>query len=155
MSNRFWLASISDVDGPAAMTFRRLIMLEKVFAVLPSLPISSMIIPGDLICFYLKGEGIAGYAQVATYPVNQKDRRIPKSDKYCSVFELHNPMECARPIYDFRDKMKREELDAFRGNRYSSWAWFVRTPHEITEYDFCILTGIGSAPQDYMVLSSA
>lgn len=140
MSNRFWVASISDVDGPAAGTFRRLIMQEQIFAVLPSLSISSVMAPGDLICFYLKGEGIAGYAQVATYPINQKDSRIPKPDKYASVFELQNPIECARG-FDLRDKTKREKLDAIRGKRYSSWAWFVRTPHEITEHDFRILTG--------------
>jgi hypothetical protein len=94
-----------------------------------------------MICFYLKGQGIAGYAQVATRPVIKIDSRIPHFEKYTSVFELRNPVECKHPGFDFHDRMQRESLDAIRGNRYTSWAWFIRNPHQVTEHDFRMLTG--------------
>jgi hypothetical protein len=139
MHIRYWIAPISDVEGPAASIFRRLVLEEQIFAVLPN-GLASNITPGDLICFYLKGQGIAGYAQVATHPITKRDPRIPNSAKYNSVFELRNPVECGRPGFDFRDKEKRETLDAFGGWEHTGWAWFVRTLHEITEHDFRMLT---------------
>ena len=114
MSKRFWIASISDVEGPAATTFRRLVMEERVFALLPSLRAAAEIAPGDLICFYLKGQGIAGYARAGSYPANKRDTRIPQPEKYRSVFELRDPIECKRPSFNFQDAAKRESLDAIR-----------------------------------------
>jgi hypothetical protein len=140
MSTRFWIASISDAYGPAESTFRRLVLQERVFAVLPNRPASSNMSLGDLICFYLKGEGIAGYAELASHPTIKKEPRVPYTEKYTCVFELRNPIECERPGFDFHDKEQRESLDAMRGKRLTSWAWFVRTPHEITERDFRLLT---------------
>jgi hypothetical protein len=141
MPTRYWIASISNVEGPPYQTFRRLVVDERIFAVLPDSRAATGLAPGDRICFYLKGAGIAGYADVASRPAIGIDSRIPNPKKYCSVFCLLKTVECSGPSFDFRDKERREGLDAFRGLHHRSWAWFVRTPHEITRHDFQILVG--------------
>ena len=104
---------------------------------------------GDLICFYVAGEGVVAAAEIAG-----------AADQVLSEAEAPEPLHPDRvpfyrvPLVNVRwlpapiplDATLRAQLEAFQGRRESApWSWFIQSTSRVSEHDFRLLTGAAAS----------
>jgi hypothetical protein len=138
----YWLTPVaSDEEQTAEEVIQALVGDTGIYAFGERTPGRGKLKPGDWMCFYASGKGIAAHAKVSSAPVKKPHRKVRHSDKYPWVFSLTDAvLHLDNPVVI--DLEVRAKLEAFKGRDPSkSWAWFVQGTHEITERDFSMLTG--------------
>jgi len=137
----YWLTPVASDDEQAAEEcIQTLVRDNSIYAFGERTPGRAKLKPGDWMCFYASGKGVAAHAKVSSAPEKKPHRKVRHPDKYPwvftlteAVFYLDNPV-----VIDFET---RAGLEAFKGRDPSkSWAWFVQGTHEVTERDFRMLT---------------
>ena len=96
---------------------------------------------GDLVAFYVAGEGICAHGRVTEAPA-RKNRDHPLLRGYPYVFSLGDvEMYSESPVR--LDVDLRKSLDAFDGkDPETRWAWFVQGLHRLTGADFRRITRV-------------
>jgi hypothetical protein len=134
----FWIIPVKAMDEShsAVKVLSELVSKRKVFG-FTNYGKRIGITPGDEICFYLSGIGIAGKARVAS---SVKADSSVISEDYPWIFEVSNvELFTNRPI-EINPKIVKM-LDAFNDkNPEGRWSWFVQNTHRISPHDFLVLT---------------
>jgi len=137
----YWLTPVaSDDEQEAEKVIQTLVGDTRLYAFGERTPGRAKLKPGDWMCFYASGKGVAAHAKVSSAPVKKPHRKVRHSDKYPWVFNLTDAvLYLDNPVVI--DLETREQLEAFKGRDSSkSWAWFVQGTHGITDRDFMMLT---------------
>ena len=137
----YWLTPVaSDDEQTAEEVIQTLVGDTGIYAFGERTPGRAKLKPGDWICFYASGKGVAGHAKVSSAPEKTPHPKVRHSDKYPWVFSLtEGVLYLDNPVVI--DLEPRARLEAFKGRDPSkSWAWFVQGTHEMTERDFSMLT---------------
>lgn len=137
----YWLTPVaSDDEQEAEEVIQTLVGDTRLYAFGERTPGRGKLKPGDWMCFYASGKGVAAHAKVSSAPVKKPHRKVRHPDKYPWVFNLTDAvLYLDNPVVI--DLETREQLEAFKGRDSSkSWAWFVQGTHGITDRDFMMLT---------------
>lgn len=137
----YWLTPVrSEEDLTAKECIKSLVGEEKIHAFGEKTPGRKHLKPGDWICFYAQGEGVAAHAKVISYPTKRSHPKIEQPEKYPWVFKLDQPvLYLDRPVVI--DAVLRSQLDAFADKDLNKpWAWFVQATRKMTQHDFEVLT---------------
>jgi hypothetical protein len=144
MAEAYWLTPVgSDNKQTAEMVILALVGGGSVYGFGERTPGRSKLKPGDWLCFYITGKGVAAHARVLSVPDRTSHPRVENSARYpwiCrladAVLYLDNPV----PI-DFET---RATLEAFKDrDPRKAWSWFVKSTREISAPDFKALTRRG------------
>jgi hypothetical protein len=137
----YWLTPVrGDKEQTAEEVLQTLLGEEGIYAFAQNTPGRRRIKPGDWICFYATGKGVAAHARVDSLPQKQIHPKVRHSDKYPWVFKVKDvKFYLNEPIAVDADM--RSQLDAFeRRDLNKAWAWFVQATRELSEQDFEALT---------------
>lgn len=135
----YWIFPVSATpDDGSEKIFRALLTEKKMFGLSrQSGNRTTMVKPGDRICFYTGRKGIIADALVSS-PIVQDSSKVSLFHPYAfgiddvSVY-IENPI----PL----DSSTRKKLDAFKGKDPNGiWGWFVQIGRLINKHDFDILT---------------
>lgn len=141
VERHYWLTPVKSVEEQTAdECIQSLVGEEKIYAFGERTQGRRHLKPGDYICFYVTGKGVAAHAQIASRPEREEHPKVHHTERYPWVFRvkdvqiyLENPTVI--------DADLRSQLDAFkRRDSNKTWAWFVQATRKITEHDFKVLT---------------
>jgi hypothetical protein len=137
----YWLTPVAtDDEQSAEEVIQALVGDTGIYAFGERTPGRSKLKPGDWICFYASGKGIAAHAKVSSTPAKNPHPKVRHADKYPWVFRLSQPvLYLEKPLVI--DYETRTKLAAFRERDPSkAWGWFVQGTRTITQQDFNVLT---------------
>lgn len=84
----FWVATLADTEsGSAEQLLASVIGLRRVLGICHAGPLQSEGAPGDWVCFFLPGKGIAGHAQLASI-VDDSARVVRDAAQFSCVYRL-------------------------------------------------------------------
>ena len=94
----FWVATILDNEMAAAeQLLASVIAHRRVLGICHAGPLQSEGSPGDWVCFFLPGKGIAGHAQLASV-VDNSDRVVRNATQFSCVYRLSHVELYEEPI---------------------------------------------------------
>jgi hypothetical protein len=142
VERQYWLTPVKSVEEQTAdECIQSLVGEEKIYAFGERTPGRRHLKPGDYICFYVTGKGVAAHAQIASRPEREEHPKVHHTELYPWVFRVKDvQLYLENPTVI--DAALRSQLDAFkRRDSNKAWAWFVQATRRITEHDFKVLTG--------------
>ncbi len=137
----YWLTPVRGYEeDPPQEVIERLVAEAGIYAWSQRTPGRKELKPGDMICFYASGMGVAAHARVRTRPQKKEHPSVRDPEGYPWVFEVEEP----KLYYDEPvaiDAELRSRLNAFEGRDPNRrWGWFVQATRKISKDDFELLT---------------